>query len=206
MFLHELSRSVAKGFAVRVESDAYAAVVRSVFGNDCPYCNLDLTQTVHIVEHLDGMNRYRVGLHIPGNVLVACRKCNNEKRRDDSLKQLTLAATGWESFLSHVGRCNPPCGTCRYWNTVWPNQDERLIRLTENKDKIQLFRSSFPESSELRQKLSDVLPKQLATLYSDCQAFAQFEIDKLLLQFVSLPDDRAPSRGKLEVSQTGQLR
>ena len=52
------------------------------------------------------MNRYRAGLHCPGNVLVACKMCNSEKRRDDSLRVLSLATSGWESFLSHDGtRC-----------------------------------------------------------------------------------------------------
>lgn len=59
------------------------------------------------------MNRCRAGLHVAGNVLVACRRCNNEKRRDDSLAKLVLANSGWESFLSHDGgRCPSSCLTC----------------------------------------------------------------------------------------------
>ena len=106
MFLHELSRKICREWGVRVDCEAYGQIVRGHFENHCPYCLRDLRQTIPIIEHLDGMNRYRVGLHIPGNVLVACRKCNNEKRRDDSRQQLILAESGWASFLSHDGtRC-----------------------------------------------------------------------------------------------------
>jgi hypothetical protein len=61
------------------------------------------------------MNRFRVGLHVPGNVAVACRRCNSEKRRDDQKVALILATTGWESFLAHDGtRCAAVCKTCSY--------------------------------------------------------------------------------------------
>src|SRR5665213_4398473 len=103
MFLHELSRKICREWGVRVDGEEYGALVRQRFGNRCPYCLLDLVGPTTIIEHLDGMNRYRVGLHVPGNVLVACRRCNSEKRRDDSRKILTLADSGWASFLSHGG-------------------------------------------------------------------------------------------------------
>ena len=126
MFLHELSRKISQSWEIRIDSEKYGELVRKCFGNCCPYCGCVLGITPCVIEHLDGMNRYRVGLHIPGNVLVACRTCNSEKRRDDSLKVLSLAASGWESFLSHDGgRCVPSCRTCRYWATVWPSESER---------------------------------------------------------------------------------
>ena len=104
MFLHELSRKVSDGWPFRVESEEYALAVRQAFENRCPYCCCDMVAAESVVEHLDGMNRYRAGLHVPGNVLVACRRCNNEKRRDDALRVLVLGHYGWESFLSHDGR------------------------------------------------------------------------------------------------------
>ncbi|MGC1912420.1 MAG: hypothetical protein WA660_11355, partial [Candidatus Acidiferrales bacterium] len=103
MFLHELSRKISQEWSVRVDGEQYEQLVRSTFNNRCPYCSRDLTETLSVIEHLDGMNRLRAGLHVPGNVLVACRRCNSEKRRDDSLKVLSLAGSGWESFLSHDG-------------------------------------------------------------------------------------------------------
>src|ERR1700730_6231784 len=100
----------------------------------------DLADTIPVVEHLDGMNRYRAGLHVPGNVLIACKRCNNEKRRDDSLKILLLARSGWESFLSHDGtRCAAPCRTCRYWEGVWEDSAERELRLSANLQRIRSF-------------------------------------------------------------------
>ena len=114
MFLHELSRRISQDWPIKVDGEEYEKLVRERFNNRCPYCSGNLANTVSVIEHLDGMNRYRAGLHVPGNVLVACRKCNSEKRRDDSLKDLPLAASGWASFLSHDGtRCGASCPTCR---------------------------------------------------------------------------------------------
>ncbi len=184
MFLHELSRKVAEDRALRVESEEYALLVRQAFGSKCPYCLCDLSEFQCVVEHLDGMNRYRAGLHIPGNVLVACRRCNSEKRRDDSLKTLSLAGSGWASFLSHSGeRCTGPCQTCAYWRGVWPDDATRALRLTENRDRIRSFRSQFPESERVMASLSSALPDLLAKLYSDCQSFAEREIGVLLERF-----------------------
>ena len=102
MFLHELSRRISQNWRVKVDGEAYENFVRERFNNRCPYCSCDLASTISVIEHLDGMNRYRAGLHVPGNVLVACRKCNGEKRRDDSLRILVLSESGWASFLSHM--------------------------------------------------------------------------------------------------------
>jgi len=168
---------------MKVEGEAYGALVRDTFGNRCPYCRVDLSLTVPVVEHLDGMNRYRVGLHVAGNVLIACRKCNGEKRRDDSLLQLVLANSGWESFLSHNGKCGNKCKTCAYWKVFWPDDSERLSRLAENIERIRVFRAKFPEFEGLREHISRSLPGLVTKLYSDCQDFAEAEIRKLLILF-----------------------
>ena len=103
MCLHEMSRRISQDWTVKVDGEEYEKLVRDRFNSQCPYCSCDLTISESVIEHLDGMNRYRAGLHVPGNVLVACRRCNSEKRRDDSLRVLSLAGSGWESFLSHDG-------------------------------------------------------------------------------------------------------
>lgn len=186
MFLHELSRTASKNLSTKVDSAAYAERVREAFDNRCPYCNADLVVASPIIEHLDGMNRYRVGLHIAGNVLVACRRCNNEKRRDDSLQELVLANSGWESFLSHDGRCGGNCGTCRYWESVWPAKQERLANLNGNLQRIRMFRSQFPELEPLRLEIAKALPALVSKLYADCQRFAETEIAGLLQLFTNL--------------------
>ena len=180
MFLHELSRDVSKASSIKVESEAYAECVRRAFSNRCPYCNVDLLTVVPVVEHLDGMNRHRVGLHVAGNVLVSCKRCNNEKRRDDSLSELVLASSGWESFLSHDGRCGERCNTCAYWKLVWPIDSERLTSLSKSARRILEFRGQFPELDILRQAVSLALPGLVGKLYSDCQEFAEREIRSLL--------------------------
>jgi hypothetical protein len=184
MFLHELSRKACRSWPIKVDSELYAASVRKSFLNRCPYCDCDLALTTSIVEHLDGMNRYRVGLHVPGNVLIACRRCNSAKRRDDSRLLLTLAETGWEAFLSHDGsRCTKPCATCNYWMELFEDPSERTAHLASKLFAIREFRSQFGEFQELRRSLSAALPGLLTSLYADCQAFAEAEIRKLLDQF-----------------------
>jgi hypothetical protein len=130
------------------------------------------------------MNRYRAGLHVPGNVLVACRVCNDEKRRDDSLEVLTLATSGWASFLSHNGMsCGKDCKTCLYWRNRWASEEERTIQLKENLQRIISFRESFPEFQKVHLALIETLPVLLTKLYSDCQTFAKREIESLLERF-----------------------
>jgi hypothetical protein len=187
MFLHELSRRISQSWKIQIDSQEYEKLVRDRFNNRCPYCSCDLTVTAAVIEHLDGMNRYRAGLHVPGNVLVACGKCNCEKRRDDSLKTLSLAKFGWESFLSHDGsRCADTCVTCRYWKGIWGDETERSLRLGENLEKIRSFRSAFPEFEQVLPSLMDTLPALLTKVYSDCQNFAETEIRSLLERFDQL--------------------
>jgi hypothetical protein len=184
MFLHELSRRISQDWPIKVEGAEYEKLVRELFTNRCPYCSLNLADTGGVIEHLDGMNRYRAGLHVPGNVLGACRKCNSEKRRDDSLKVLSLAGSGWASFLSHDGvLCPASCRTCAYWKTVWSDESERKLRLGENLQRICSFRNAFPDFERIHGALMETLPSLLNKLYSDCQTFAETEIKSLLERF-----------------------
>lgn len=184
MFLHELSRRVSRSWSVRVDGDEYGRLVRQCFDNQCPYCLCNLGENQSVVEHLDGMNRYRAGLHIPGNVLVACKRCNSEKRRDDAAKVLSLADSGWASFLSHDSTgCPPSCRTCQYWKSVWEGESARRTHLRTNLERIRTFRSTFPEFERIVPGLQNTLPTLLAKLYSDCQAFAESEIKSLLDSF-----------------------
>ena len=184
MFLHNLSRKICREWGIRVDSEKYLQLVRERFGAACPYCLKNLAESPAIIEHLDGMNRYRVGLHIPGNVLIACKRCNNEKRRDDSRQHLILANCGWASFLSHDGtRCDKPCATCNYWATIWEDETERKFNLLTNRQRIEAFRKEFPNLEKVTSSLVVTLPGLLTKLYSDCQHFAESEITKLLQEF-----------------------
>jgi hypothetical protein len=192
MFLHELSRRISQTWPMKADGEEYEAVVRERFNNRCPYCSCDLADTIAVIEHLDGMNRLRAGLHVPGNVLVACRRCNNEKRRDDSSLTLSLAKSGWESFLSHDGsRCSAGCRTCSYWRSIWEDGAERALRLQENLQKLRVFRNSFPEFQQILPSLTDTMPALLAKLYGDCQAFAEAEIEALLDRFEKMSGNRS---------------
>jgi len=191
MFLHELSRRISQDWPVKIDGEEYEELVRRKFSNKCPYCSRDLANTIAVVEHLDGMNRYRAGLHVPGNVLIACRNCNGEKRRDDSSRVLSLAMSGWESFLSHDGtRCTVACLTCQYWRGIWEDETERRLRLSENLERIRSFRRTFLEFERILPFLMGTLPALLTKLYSDCQIFAETEIKSLLERFQQTSDIR----------------
>lgn len=197
MFLHELSRRVAEHWKFRIDGEEYEGLVRERFDNKCPYCSRPLNEGQPVIEHLDGMNRYRAGLHVAGNVLVACRRCNGEKRRDDSAKALSLAGSGWESFLSHDGtRCAPSCLTCKYWSSIWEDETERGTRLRENSERIRSFRAAFPEFEQILPAVREALPELLNKLYSDCQYFAEKEIETLLEGLDRIAGARTPKGQK----------
>ena len=71
MCLHELSRKVSEKWLIKVDGEEYEELVRKWFDNRCPYCSCDLADAVSVIEHLDGMNRYRAGLHTPGKNVTA---------------------------------------------------------------------------------------------------------------------------------------
>ena len=177
MFLHELSRRLSVELGISVTDPTYTRAVTDTFGITCAYCERVLERDRVAVEHLDGMNRYRVGLHIAGNVVVSCRQCNSEKRRDDSRKHLTLAATGWESFLAHDGaRCAVDCKTCGYWKSLWPEPSSRVQRLQAAHKRIEVFRSGFPKAITFCEKAKSDLSDHLDLLYRECQDFASGRI------------------------------
>ena len=180
MFLHEVSRRVCEAGSGSVSSSAYHASVLEAFGHRCLYCNRNLEHDRAAVEHLDGMNRFRVGLHVPGNVAVACRRCNSEKRRDDQKVALILATTGWESFLAHDGtRCAAVCKTCSYWSSVWTEANQRIEMLQKAKARIHLFKQPFAKYTQWSSATRPAIQSRVEGLYRSCQAFATTEIEKL---------------------------
>lgn len=172
MFLHEVSRKVTAKIGLNVADPKYVHAVEAEFGGHCCYCGRSLESDRAAVEHPDGLNRFRAGLHIPGNVIISCKKCNNEKRRDDQLPELTLAKTGWESFLSHdASKCGEHCKTCAYWKTIWPGEI-RAENLKAARRKIGEFRAHYREAIELNHKAHNSLRKELDKIYRECQSFA----------------------------------
>jgi hypothetical protein len=173
MFLHDVSRRLCSSLELKVSDARYAAAVAAAFGANCCYCGRPLESDRAAVEHLDGMNRFRVGLHIPGNVILACTRCNREKRRDDSQPVLKLAKSGWESFLSHDSNgCAAGCNSCGYWEGVWPEGADRASRLREARERIGSFRNNYPRYLELNERARAILGQKIDVIYRDCQEFA----------------------------------
>jgi hypothetical protein len=180
MFLHDVSRKVCGAGSMAVADLAYRESVLDAFGHCCLYCGRDLEHDRASVEHLEGMNRFRVGLHIPGNVAMSCRRCNSEKRRDDQNAKLSLAGTGWESFLSHNGtKCSEGCKTCHYWETVWKDETLMVRSLSASRAKILLFQKPYKRFIFWSENTKPLIQKKVEALYRACQHFATNEIDKL---------------------------
>ena len=180
MFLHEVSRRACVAGGMNVTDLKYRESVIQAFGHRCLYCGCNLELDRAAVEHFDGMNRFRAGLHIPGNVAMSCRKCNNEKRRDDQNPDLFLASSGWESFLSHDGtRCATGCKTCAYWNLIQPNPTLRFQLLMQSKVNLQQFREPYARFIAWSSNAQPLIQKNVEVLYRACQKFATNEIEKL---------------------------
>jgi hypothetical protein len=63
------------------------------------------------------------------------------------------------------------------------NETERKLRLAESLREIHAFRNEFSEFQKIRYSLAATLPDLLTKLYSDCQCFAEGEINSLLERF-----------------------
>jgi hypothetical protein len=179
MFLHEMSRKACLAIGLSVSDSRYADSVVRAFGGDCLYCGVALTPSVvPVVEHLNGMNRFSVGLHVPGNVAIACKSCNNKKRDDD--QKLPLSENGWESFLLHDGSsCPQKCRTCEYWRGFLPEADLRMETLSSRRMKIIEFQKPYTDFLEWSSLVRGTLREKIEVLYRDCQRFATQEIEKL---------------------------
>jgi hypothetical protein len=197
MFLHGLSRKICASLGLSVTDLRYTTAVEAAFGSNCCYCGMPLEKDRTAVEHLDGMNRFRLGLHIPGNVILACKRCNGEKRRDDQLVKLTLAECGWESFLSHDStRCAAGCNSCRYWSVVWLDPDARAERMSDARKKIAAFRGQYPASLQWSFSSGTLLRPTVDALYRGCQEFATNQIQKTVDEaFSTLSQTVAPRTG-----------
>ena len=180
MFLHEVSRKACNAGGLSVSDVSYRDKVVKSFGHNCVYCDQVLEPDRVAVEHLEGMNRFRAGLHIPGNVAMACRRCNTEKRRDDQNPVLSLAQSGWESFLSHDGTlCARECKTCAYWFAHFQDIETRAQMMRTARDKILYFQHPFRRFTEWSTNARPAIQKNVERLYRDCQNFATGEIEKL---------------------------
>lgn len=182
MFLHEVSRKACLAGKLNVQDRRYTDSVVEAFDRCCLYCGQELTPAiVPVVKHLNGMNRISVGLHVPGNVAIACKACNNQKRNDD--QKLSLAKNGWESFLSHDGlRCNPKCRTCAYWLRNWPDQNDRDASLAAARERVLEFQKPYKHFVGWSETARKTLREKIEILYRDCQRFASDEIGKLVTE------------------------
>lgn len=190
MFLHDLSKRICKELKVNISDINYLENIQNSFAGRCCYCDGILEADRVATEHPDGMNRFRAGLHITGNVLVSCKKCNNAKRLDDQKPTLVLAPTGWESFLSHDSkRCEKACKTCLYWTSRFSEAGEKDNQLASAKLKITNFRMKYAKPLAINQKIRSIIISRLDSVYRECQEFAadriQIATTEVLLELKS---------------------
>ena len=81
------------------------------------------------------------------------------------------------SGLSHDGaRCQSKCMNCSYWRVMWPDEAERIERLSAARQRILDFRQSHGEGIRLNDILRSSLIAHLNEVYRDCQVFAEDSI------------------------------
>lgn len=174
MCLHELSAVLVRQRPeLRVETPSYVAAVRAAFGESCAFCARPLGRDTH-VEHLDPMNRVRAGLHVAGNVVLACKCCNNAKRNDDQRGKGAKGKSGWDSFLLHdASACRPGCAACGYWASVIPAAEDRKRFLAGRLELIRGFRARYRADDRLRS--SAQFAERLEAIYREWQSTAAEE-------------------------------
>jgi 5-methylcytosine-specific restriction endonuclease McrA len=183
MCLHELSAALVHAQPdLRVEAASYIEMVRAVFGESCAFCARPLGEDTH-VEHLDAMNRLRAGLHVAGNVVLACKGCNNAKRTDDQRGTKIKGQSGWDSFLLHDGsRCPPGCPTCGYWTSVMPAAADRRRFLASRLELIRSFRARYHADDRLQ--CSGQFAERLEAIYREWQEKAAEEAMKFAAEAI----------------------
>jgi hypothetical protein len=183
MLLHEISRRVVSLVGGGISDANYASAVVATFGDRCGYCERILEPDRASVEHLDGMNRFRIGLHVQGNVILACKRCNSAKRQDDQMEILRLGPSGWKSFLSHSAEnCPVSCKTCAYCKSVWPETEHRVAKLKASILRIQKFRDSYQASTLWADRTREILKDEINLLYRTCQTSANEQIQSISRQ------------------------
>jgi hypothetical protein len=208
MLLHDLSRTVTQQTGFNVNGHNYSTLATDFFSQHCPYCARVLVPKHVAVEHLDGMNRFRAGLHVPGNVVISCSDCNREKRRDDQAAILYLAPTGWESFLAHDSlRCPPTCKSCHYWQRLFPLQKQRSAHLSHARDRIHQFRAIPPiaASITISRQVQASATAALQTFYRNGQLFATNSIAEMTLA-ISQSATHPPAPRKINMQSLPMLK
>jgi hypothetical protein len=78
LFLQEAGRQYDENRGL-VPYSSMTDELKQRFGNACAYCGAQ-SPTELVEEHLVPINRASAGLHSWGNVVPACKECNNQKR------------------------------------------------------------------------------------------------------------------------------
>ena len=97
-FLTEIAKGYSKGQIYNRASRSGKAIwdrIFTAFSGECAYCGVKNEREKLTVEHLIMFNWKECGLHLPGNTVPACRRCN--KRGKDAGRYHT-----WEEHLRRI--------------------------------------------------------------------------------------------------------
>lgn len=75
---------------------------------------------------------------------------------------------------SHEG-----CKNCLYWQTVWPELEQRNKGLCTTVERIRTFRHAYVTSSEWGARTRAVLKEKINLVYRACQSSANEQIQKI---------------------------
>ena len=75
-------------------------IKEDTFNNSCAYCEIKESSLEKLtMDHLIGLNREECGLHHPGNVVPACKSCNNSKKKKYKKGEVNRA---WMDYLEDI--------------------------------------------------------------------------------------------------------
>ena len=63
----------------QLRGDKLREALMAEFKNKCAYCGVAITNELSDIDHVVPMNKTSVGLHMYGNLVIACKPCNAAK-------------------------------------------------------------------------------------------------------------------------------
>ena len=90
IFLQDIGKfyDLARGYEPYVPKKVQKTTLLKEFNYRCCYCDTEINERELSQDHLIPMNKASMGLHAWGNVVPACKECNNEKQQRN-----------WDEFL-----------------------------------------------------------------------------------------------------------
>jgi len=136
---------------IRYNKNKHKNEILSCFNNKCVYCNIELNESNYNIDHLIPINKDYAGLDCLGNLVPACKNCNQLRNKKEN------KCVDWKVFLQ--GKLT----SLEYSQTVM-----KIEALEGHKDYIKLTET----------KEYDGLKNSCGRLYVESKANIKKEIDR----------------------------